>query len=221
MLIEDSEGNLVFEASFPAGAKCSSYTGESVAFLEAIRWIHEKGKEKDEDPGKVLICSDSMSLAQALDKNHWKDMDPWLKRIKEVLYELEPQVTLFWIPAHCNVEGNERADELARRGTEMNQDHTIVTHKIIKAKIKNRRWQVNHQRAKETYQQRYSPKFDVEKKWPRNIRTLYARLRTGHEVELRKYRHFIETEEDNLCEHGCGEEESIEHVLCLQLYFHT
>jgi ribonuclease HI len=214
MLVQDADGNVVHEASFPAGAKCSSYTGESVAFLEAIRWIHEKGKESPGSVGKVLICSDSMSLAQSLDKNCWKDMDPWLKQIKDVLSDLMSQVTLLWIPAHCDIEGNERADELARRGTEMNQDSTIVTHKIIKAKIKNRQWQVTHQRAKETYQERHSPKFDVEKTWPKDIRTLYARLRTGHTTELRQFQDFIDAEEDGLCEHGCGVDETIKHVLC-------
>jgi ribonuclease HI len=214
MMIQDADGQVVHEASFPAGAKCSSYTGESVAFLEAIRWVHEKGKERPNIVGKILICSDSMSLAQSLDKNRWKDMDPWLQRIKDVLFELTSQITLLWIPAHCDIEGNERADELARMGTEMNQDATIVTHKIVKAKIKNRQWQVIHQRAKETYQERHSPKFDIEKKWQKDVRTLYARLRTGHTSELRQYQDFIDAADDGLCEHGCGVDETIKHVLC-------
>ena len=56
---------------------CSSYTGECVALLEALEWITITAISEHR-PIKVLICSDSKSLQ----KNHWKDDDPWLKRIK-------------------------------------------------------------------------------------------------------------------------------------------
>ena len=42
----------------------------------------------------------------------------------------------------------------------------------------------------------------------------YTRIRTGHAMELKRYRHFIGITEDNLCDEGCGVEESVEHVLC-------
>ena len=33
-------------------------------------------------------------------------------------------------------------------------------------------------------------------------------------MQLKAYRHFIELEEDALCEEGCGKEETLEHMLC-------
>ena len=64
------------------------------------------------------------------------------EKIKELLYEVQAEVTLLWIPSDCDVDGNERADELAKQGTMLDQSETPVIHKIVKAKIKNRTWNV-------------------------------------------------------------------------------
>jgi len=130
----------------------------------------------------VLICTDSMSLAQSLEKNHWKDPDQWIKMIKEQLHELPPKIVLLWIPSHCDVAGNERADELARLGTEMEQDNTFITHKIVKAKIMNQKWRIQNEKAQAIYQNRRSPKTEIEKTWPKRVRTKFAQLRSGHVI---------------------------------------
>ena len=72
---------------------------------------------------------------------------------------------------------------------------------------------ITHRRAEETYASRRKPRFDLEQKWPRSVRTLYARLRTGHVKELKQYRYLIDQEDDPYCECGMGEE-TIEHLLC-------
>ena len=65
-------------------------------------------------------------------------MDPSVKQIKEVMYEILPRVILFWKLSHCDVDGNERADVLAKIGTMMEQKDFVVTHNIGKVKILNR-----------------------------------------------------------------------------------
>ena len=64
--IWDSTDNVLEEISQLAGALCSSHTGECVALLEAIKWI--LGNEVPPN-ATVLTYSDSMSLAQSLEKN--------------------------------------------------------------------------------------------------------------------------------------------------------
>ena len=205
--IIDANGNTLLEASYPAGSLCSSYTGECVAMLRALEWLQM-------NPMVSLICTDSLSLQSALAENNWKDRDPWLKKIKEVLFELKEPVTLLWIPSHCDIPGNEKADELAKVGGEFDQDAIPVTHQIVRSKIKSRKWVVEHPRASETYGDLRKPKYKEERQWPKKTRSLYARLRTGHAKELKHYRWRIEQEDDALCEE-CGEEdETIEHVLC-------
>ena len=214
MYIEDRDRVTIEERSFPAGELCSSYAGECVALLEAIKWT-QNADTQERQTLKVLICSDSRSMVDALRQNHWKDDDPWLKQIKELLYHLQAEVTLLWIPSHCDTEGNEKADDLAKLGTKMSQASTPVPHKIVKAKIKNRKWKITHERAQKTYKRRRKPKMEIEKNWPVKVRSLFCRLRSGHAVELKRYRHeFLHTEEDGLCSEGCGKVEDIQHVLC-------
>lgn len=179
--IQTTSGEIVEELSYPAGEWCSSFTGECVAFYEAIKWIRSNEVPEQET---VLICSDSMSLAQALDNGSWKDQDPWIKLIKDEIHELLPKIILLWIPSHCDVAGNERADELARKGTELDQNETFVTHKIVKAKIKSRKWTVKNEKAVEIYQSRRGPRFDIEKQWPKKVRSKFAQLRSGHAIKL-------------------------------------
>lgn len=208
--VEDDEGKVLLSAEFPAGGYSSSYSAEAVAMLEATKWLQST------EPTTCLICTDSLSLVEALEKNNWKDPDEWLKKIKRTLSKLGTQITLLWIPSHCNLAGNDHADELAKRGSNLPQDNTPVTHKSMKAKIIGRKWCITHPRAMETYGTKRGPKVDVESAWPRKTRTLYMRLRTGHAKELAYYRYLIEKEDDPCCtETECDDaEETIEHVLC-------
>ena len=100
-------------------------------------------------------------------------------------------MTLLWIPSHCDINGNEIANELAKDGTTMDQSRTIVTHKIVKTKIKNRKWKTSHSRVSATYKERRLPKYNNEKEWPLEVRMTFTRMRTGHAMELKQYRHFI------------------------------
>ena len=187
VFVQDEQSKeMITEMSFAAGRFCSSYTGECVGLLEAMRWV--KNREATEGSMKVLICTDSMSLTQALEKDNWKDQDYWVKQIKDVIYESISEITLLWVPAHCDLESNEKADELAKRGSELNQSDTPVIHKIVKAKIKNRKWVIEHERAASMFGERRSPRVDIEREWPRSVQTLFSRLRSDHAVELKHYR---------------------------------
>ena len=59
--------------------------------------------------------------------------------IKKMLAEIQSKFTILWIPSHCDIEGNERADELANRGRLKDQNEVPVTQAIVKAKIKARK----------------------------------------------------------------------------------
>ena len=204
--IRDRRNGSTESLCYAAGEICSSYGAEGVALFRAIEWLCEK------KPSSATICTDSMSLHKALSNDDWKDAQDWLRRIKEASYELETDVTILWVPSHCGCEGNEAADRLADEGTRLDQSEIPITMAIAQARIKKRSWEVTHERAAETYQGRKKPKFDVESSWPRHVRSLYARLRTGHCKELGHYKYMIETADHPFCE--CGEEETIEHVLC-------
>ena len=77
--VESNDGKEIYSVSVPAGVYCSSYTGECVAFLQALKWFEkEEVNWGEEEENKVLVCTDSMSLVKSLENNYWKDKDPWL-----------------------------------------------------------------------------------------------------------------------------------------------
>ena len=209
VFVVDSNGATLHEERQAAGKFCSSYDGECIAMRAALDWIG--GEELSET--KYLILTDSKSLKVALQNNNWRDTHETIKEIKRRLIENRADVTLCWIPSHCGTTGNERADALANEGTKERQDNTPVTFNIIRSKIRNEKWKIEHERAARTFQDRREPKTDIEAKWPMELRRKYSRFRSGHALELKHHRHFINMEEDSDCE--CGEgKETIEHVLC-------
>ena len=68
----------------------------------------------------------------------------------------------------------------------MDQSSALVTENIVRAKIRNRKWKVEHERAAKMYGERRKPK-EIEKSWPASTRRLYARIRSEHAKELRCY----------------------------------
>ena len=174
--------------------------------IEALKWIRT-------DPKPSIVCTDSMSLQQALANKSWRSKDNGVNKIRTLIREIEQPITVVWVPSHCGVEGNERADVLADEGTKLPQEKVPVSHAIVKAKIKARKWTHTYDRAEKMYGKRRKPKMDIEKAWPRKVRTLFSRLRSGHAKQLKRYMYMIEKEDDPTCD--CGqEEETIEHVLC-------
>ena len=213
--IETGDGEVIERISVPAGRYCASYGGEIVAMLEAMKWIEqmEKSLPDNQLQHNILICTDSRSLTDALDNASWKDTNYWMKETRKTLTRISSQISLLWIPSHVDIPGNEEADELAKAGSAMCQSGIPVTRNIIKARVKRRPWEVKHERALATFGNRRKPKFEIEKEWPKRVRVLFTRLRSGHAMELKGYRHFIGIEEDDLC-NSCGVPETIEHVLC-------
>ena len=209
--IEDHQGQQIADFHEPAGAKCSSYGGECVAMLRAALWIREREKESEQS-ARYMILTDSESLVNSLENPSWKVKDEWLLRVKDTLASTKSQITIMWIPSHVGIEGNEKADQLANAGALMDQDGIPVTHAITKAKVKAQKWQPTHSRAKKIYGEKRRPRVEIEKKWPRRVRTLYGRLRTGHAKELNYYQHKIGNILSPNCE-VCDEIEDIDHVL--------
>ena len=171
MYIQDRRTNREEKLSFAAGAICSSYGAESVALLRALEWID------DNQAKSATICTDSMSTHKALAIDDWKDAQDWTRKIKEKCYQLESEITILWIPSHCGCDGNEEADRLANEGTKLDQSEIPITYAIAQARVRKRKWEVKHTRARDVYGERKNPKMEIERGWPRTVRTLYARLR--------------------------------------------
>jgi len=210
--IRSSDGTVLYEKSLPAGKWCPSYDGEAVAMLEATRWVSEMN-----DPSKhYLILTDSKSLVDALKKDNWRDNHEWLSKIKTNISKIDCKLTIMWIPSHCDTDGNERADFLAKEGSKLAQGDTPVTFNIVKAKITGKKWEITHPRAKTMYGNRRGPKRTIEKTWPRKQRSMYSRLRTDHCKQLQNFQcNKIHKAESASCPKCAGGDETIQHIICI------
>ena len=101
----------VFTASWRTSNGASTMQTELVAILHALNFSFENGE------GPVTIHTDSKSSVQALQKVKYKENKTLISSVKWRLYQHKLNnrtVTINWIPSHIGIEGNEKADELAK-----------------------------------------------------------------------------------------------------------
>ncbi|XP_045452992.1 uncharacterized protein LOC123662152 [Melitaea cinxia] len=107
--------DLNINISLPIGTYNAVFQAECLGILEAARTIGRRNVKNSH----IRILSDSMSVLQALDSK---------STTSGIIYECHNtlmqvgennDITLQWIKGHNNTRGNDRADELARRGSSM------------------------------------------------------------------------------------------------------
>ena len=108
------------------------------------------------------------------------------------------RVVLQWIPAHCGISGNEKADELAKRGANMQQQNLPITIKPKKTIIKNM-FLVN--KIHDDYH-----------KLDRAGQVILIRLRTGHNRPNAHINKKLKSAPSSMC--ICNiEDQTTEHIL--------
>lgn len=93
---------------------CSVFIAELTALYFACNLIQSC------IPNVYFVCTDSLNCLQALNsvklyfKSHHTIL--MLKSLLHELYSMGYFIKLVWVPAHCNIYGNEQADSLAKFG---------------------------------------------------------------------------------------------------------
>ena len=165
-----SNTNYRVQKSFPTGKISSNYRAETVALLHAVKIITELAIP----PQKVVFFTDCRSLLQGLQNNR---SDKPMKDIRAALYELSRQstITLQWVPSHCGITGNEKADDaLSKAGSKMEQFNHPVTYREAKTIIHN------YFRSRWKRRQGAENGADAIHQLQRHQQTTLFRLRTGH-----------------------------------------
>ena len=150
--------SLEHSISTVAGALCFSFDTKCVAFSTALSWISDNNSIS---PRNIQFFTDSMSLVTALHSNTATSKNPHIREIRNLLgnTQINDNITLTWIPAHCGFDGNEEADHLAKIGSEQYHASDITTKEAFKSLIKhNIKFNPTHVRAIETYTCRCGPK---------------------------------------------------------------
>ena len=95
------------------------FTAESIAILQAVHYV------KLNCMPKSVICTDSMSVLQALQSHQL--CHPIITEIRDLLHQLNNannECIILWIPGHVGIYGNEKADTQAKCAIELSEEET-------------------------------------------------------------------------------------------------
>jgi hypothetical protein len=132
------------------------------AEIEAIKLGTQKLLNSNFGTWSVVFLTNSKSALQALQFRKFPDLQGML-----AVLCTQHKVAMQWIPPHCGIPGNEKADRLAKEGSTDKQSDTSVTYHQMKQIIKSiRKPQVQTQ--------------DDYHNMNRSVQVVIFHLRTGH-----------------------------------------
>jgi ribonuclease HI len=107
------KGNILCEHKFPIGSRAEVFDAEVTAITNAIHYLAQHPLPAH----KIYIFFDNSSAISALAQvssglilRHRQLLQPSI----DFLRNQNRQIVLNWVPSHCNIPGNERADSLAK-----------------------------------------------------------------------------------------------------------
>ena len=116
----------------PAGRHCSSYRAEMLALASGLEHIRNLHPQDQDVP--IVICTDSMASLATLRAGPAAQTSPLGVPVWRELGELSldnRQIHALWVPSHCDIEGNERADGVAREAAALPQQEVPVDVRTI------------------------------------------------------------------------------------------
>ena len=185
--------------SFSTGKNSTNYRAEASAILFAAKTLNHSEHISD----STVILTDCKSVLQSLMSSEENQI---LRDTNCELHSLQQKtsLTLQWIPSHCGIAGNEKADKLSKSGSTMNQESNPVNYKEAKTIIKS------------TFQENWKKHHNIENKddlenLKRNDQVIIFRLRTGH-CRLLSHLHRLKISHTDECPCGTGPQ-TPEHLL--------
>ena len=97
----------------PTGKLSSNFRAEACALLEATTILNSS----ESLPANAVILTDCKSVLQSVQGS--RDQSELMRSIRRELTSLSQKTNLVmqWIPAHCDIKGNEEADGLSKKLT--------------------------------------------------------------------------------------------------------
>lgn len=183
------------------GPHTTNYDGE----IEAIKFAIQQLLFRTHKFNKVVILSDSKAAIQAIvsmDETPTREIQE-IRKMLQQLKSLKKQVNLQWIPAHCGIHGNETADILAKKGTEIISTQTRNLPFQSAKRLINLR--SNHQHKNWLKREGAGKKWkdlidkpEIIPELPRKTAVANFRLMTGHDC-LAQHLHRIGCKDTPIC----------------------
>ena len=195
-------------SSIQTGKTCSNYKAEIKALEAATEILSQAPKDSD---SKIVFLTDALSVLKALQADNEETISLSLK-LSNLSKDVQ-KLQLQWIPSHCNIVGNEKADILAKEGSRGDQTEHPSTYQEARTVIKNtlsNRWRDKHPKHNHC---------DSIYKLTHKEQTIIFRLRTEH-CRLRYHLHKMKLVPSAAC--PCGHiTQTVEHVLQHCPLYHT
>ncbi|XP_073990934.1 uncharacterized protein [Rhodnius prolixus] len=196
-----------FTLAEPVGRMYTNFDGEVKAISMALAKLIE---DKKDNP-QIVLFIDSQAAILAISSRHYTDhSEVGIARSHiAVLIERGTRVVLQWVPSHCGLTGNKQADELARRGAEMQQPDTPLAFSAVKKVVKssyNEEIKRTQQHQAEGKRWRTLLENPVSVTAARKEAVACFRMTTGHDY-LQKHLHRIGVVDSPMCPLCLQEEE--------------
>jgi ribonuclease HI len=198
----------------------SSYECELLAIDSALQRIAELQAEGQiPATASVRVLTDSQSAIKRLQSGPQCQTTATAQRIWLSLNESNSTFSFQWVPAHCDIEGNEEADKLAkeaaRNRSEPNSGVSYAAAKATIARHSREKWQ---RRAKPSVPDAKFVPAELETGLSREERVALSQLRTGGKcLRLATYRAFLSRDharpQSPDCPHCPGFPEDVQHLI--------
>ena len=178
------------EISESCGKSCSNYDAEIQGLISATELLHQHFELGQQEPTNAVIFTDSKSTLEALEnpyENPNSDIDLLALSIHNLLNSFDIQLTLQWIPGHSDLQGNDRADKLAKEGARKDQSDKPSSYNTVRRILRNNikeewlnRWG-NGDTGRVMYKEMSGPNpKDKINSLTRQNQSAIFQLRTGH-----------------------------------------
>ncbi|XP_059477948.1 uncharacterized protein LOC132198144 [Neocloeon triangulifer] len=194
---------IFFEESTPLPEGANHFDAETAAIARAA----QKVAEQDRFPlnkKKFVILSDSTSAIQFVCQP--ANLHPDSLLFKNSLVRLRKknhELALQWIPSHCQILGNDKADFLAKAATKkISQLTKALTFNNVKKIIKTATKKIFKESKEEAARLKIwwtEIKKGPDKSWSRKTATAQFRLATGHDVLQHHLNRFKITKDSATC----------------------
>ena len=186
--------------TFATGIHSTNYKSEAVAIEKAATHI----ANKQLPPQNIVFLTDASSVVEALKRNRDKELND----LSQAIHKLSEnhKVVIQWIPSHCGLYGNEKADALAKEASRSEQTDEATSYEEEKTLIKRKQqelWKRMHPN---------NDKKDPYYQLTRQEQVIIFRLRTGHNRLRRHLYNKLKIGDTDRCQ--CGEDiQDTEHIL--------